>query len=120
MLFLLQYSNLIRCLIILLYFIVFLNVSFSLEESEPISSIYYGTEVRSDVYIKPHPDTKPPIIESLDSLKEETSSSNNLPKIPFNVAITIVATGLIIQTYCFYYQDPVGWWPFSLLWTSWK
>ena len=35
----------------------------------------------------------------------------NLPKIPFNVAATIVVTGLIIQTYCFYYTEPVGWWP---------
>jgi len=27
------------------------------------------------------------------------------------VALTIVVTGLMIQTYCFYYQEPVGWWP---------
>ena len=109
MLFSIKYLNIVRYTIIVLYFIIYINISFSLEANESIS-MYYGMEVRSDLYIKPHPDFKPPLPETLNYLNKDDPYPN-LPRIPFNVALTIVVTGLMIQTYCFYYQEPVGWWP---------
>lgn len=109
MLLLFKHLNMVRYTIILFYFIIFLDISFSLESTESIS-MYYGMEVRSDLYIKPHPDFNPPSPDSI-SYVNKNDPYPNLPKIPFNVAATVVVTGLIIQTYCFYYTEPVGWWP---------
>jgi hypothetical protein len=79
--------------------------------------------MKPDSYIEPEPQktfnkVNFPINESLNSLKEVTNEDPypNLPRIPFNVAATLVITGLIIQTYCVYHQEPVGWGPIIRPW----
>ena len=121
MLFFLKYINIIRYVIIISYFILYLNISSSLEANESIS-IYYGMEVRSDVYIKPHPDFQPPLIEALNSLYDEHPWGKDYPMAHkilienFHISYPIAIAVLTIQFYHYYYTEPVGCsnllWPF--------